>query len=36
MSDLPPNIREFNVIVGLIINQLYEVFPVSGVRLVRG
>jgi hypothetical protein len=28
MSDLPPNIREFNVIVGLIFNQLYEVFPV--------
>jgi hypothetical protein len=28
MSDLPPKIREFNVIVGLIFNQLYEVFPV--------
>jgi hypothetical protein len=28
MSDLPPNIREFNVIVALIFNQLYEVFPV--------
>jgi hypothetical protein len=28
MSDLPPNIREFNVIVGLIFNQLYVVFPV--------
>jgi hypothetical protein len=28
MSDLPPNIREFNFIVGLMFNQLYEVFPV--------
>jgi hypothetical protein len=28
MSYLPPNIREFNVIVELIFNQLYEVFPV--------
>jgi hypothetical protein len=28
MADLPPNIKEFNVIVGLIFNQLYKVFPV--------
>jgi hypothetical protein len=28
MSALPPSIQEFNVIAGLIFNQLYKVFPV--------
>jgi hypothetical protein len=28
MTNLPPNIQEFNAIAGLIFNQLYKVFPV--------
>jgi hypothetical protein len=32
---LPPNIQEFNVIAGLIFNQLYKVFPVIVDRIDR-
>jgi hypothetical protein len=28
MAELPPNVQEFNVITGLIFNQLYKSFPV--------
>lgn len=28
MTELPPNVQEFNVIAGLIFNQLYKSFPI--------
>jgi hypothetical protein len=27
MAELPPNIQEFNMITGLIFDQLYQAFP---------
>jgi hypothetical protein len=35
MSDVPPNIQEFNTIAGLVFAQLYKAFP-AGAKIDRG